>query len=59
MSHLEGSPVLFDFGRYQRPTELFWDFLLNGNKRAGRELKRSLDRNPWVTEYHFTDDFQL
>jgi hypothetical protein len=48
----------FDFGRYQRPTELFWDFVLNGNERAGRELKRSLDRDPWITEYHFTDDFQ-
>ncbi len=55
---LEGA-ALFDFGRYQRPTELFWDFLLNGNNRAGRELRRLLDRDPWITEYHFTDNFQL
>jgi hypothetical protein len=48
----------FDFGRYQRPSELFWDFVLNGNARAGRELSRALDRDPWVTEYHFTDSFQ-
>ena len=51
--------TLFDFGRYQRPTELYWDFLLNGNARAARELKRLLDRDPWVTEYHFTENFQL
>ncbi len=49
----------FDFGRFQRPTELYWDFLLNGNASAGRQLKRLLDMDPWVTEYHFTDNFQL
>lgn len=51
--------ALFDFGRNQRPTALFWDFVLNGNERAGRELRRQLDRDPWVTEYHLTDRFQL
>lgn len=51
--------ALFDFGRYQRPTELFWDFLLNGNESAGRQLERLLDKVPWVTEYHFTAGFQL
>jgi hypothetical protein len=50
---------LFDFGRYQQPTELFWDFLLNGNESAGRQLKRLLQKDPWVTEFHFTDSFQL
>ncbi len=50
--------ALLDFGRYQRPTELFWDFVLNGNKNAGRELKRLLNKSPWVTEYHLTDSFQ-
>jgi hypothetical protein len=50
---------LFDFGRYQRPTELFWDFLLNGNASAGRQLERLLGKAPWVTEYHFTENFQL
>jgi dienelactone hydrolase len=50
--------ALFDFGRYQRPGELFWDFVLNGNRNAGRELKRTLDRDPWVTEYHFVEGFR-
>lgn len=50
--------ALFDFGRYQRPTELFWDFVLNGNGNAGRELRRLLNRSPWVTEYHLTDSFE-
>ena len=50
--------ALFDFGRYQRPTELFWDFVLNGNGNAGRELRRLLNRSPWVTEYHITDSFE-
>ena len=40
-------------------TGLYWDFLLNGNANAGRELKRVLDREPWVTECHFTENFQL
>ena len=50
--------ALFDFGRYQRPSELFWAFVLNDDARAGRELKRALARDPWVTEYHITDGFQ-
>ena len=50
--------ALFDFGRYQRPGEQFWDFVLNGNRKAGRELKRTLDRDPWVTEHHFVEGFR-
>ena len=49
----------FDFGRFQQPTELWWRFLLRGDAQAGRNLKRLLDRDPWVTEHHFTDSFQL
>jgi hypothetical protein len=51
--------ALFDFGRYQQPTELFWDFVLNGNASAGRQLERLLGKRPWVTEFHFTERFQL
>jgi len=48
-----------NFGRYQHVTELWWDFHLNDNPRSGRQLKRLLDRDPWDTQYAFTDDFEL
>ena len=51
--------ALYDFGRYQRPTELYWDFVLSGNESAGRQLERLLEKAPWVTDFHFTDGFQL
>ena len=49
--------ALFDFGRFQRPSRLFWDFLLNENPNAGRELVRLLDSEPWLTEYRITPSF--
>jgi dienelactone hydrolase len=48
-----------NFGLYQAVTELWWQFHLNDNSRSGRQLKRLLDRDPWDTEYAFTDDFEL
>lgn len=41
----------FNFGRYQEITELWWQFFLNDNKNAGRNLKRILDKDPWDTQY--------
>jgi predicted esterase len=48
-----------NFGEYQEVTELWWDFHLNDNPQSGRRLKRLLDREPWDTQYAFTDDFEL
>ena len=50
---------LLDFGRFQEVTELWWRFHLNGDASAGRNLKRRLDRAPWITEYAFTEVFDL
>jgi predicted esterase len=45
-----------NFGKYQRVTELWWNFYLNGNARSGRQLQRLLNRDPsWVWLY--TDGF--
>ncbi len=53
------NPELYDFGRYQQVTELWWQFHLNDSAQHGRQLKRLLDRNPWDAQYAFTDDFDL
>ena len=53
------NPQDYNFGRYQRITELWWQFHLNDDARSGRALKRLLDRDPWDTQYAFTDDFEL
>ncbi|MDH3593272.1 MAG: hypothetical protein OEU09_00460 [Rhodospirillales bacterium] len=53
------NPQDYDFGRYQRVTELWWQLHLNGNASAGRQLERELDNDPWITDYAFTIDFQL
>ncbi|MFQ5872803.1 MAG: alpha/beta hydrolase family protein [Dehalococcoidia bacterium] len=44
-----------DFGEYQKVTELWWQFHLNGNARSGRQLKRLLDREPWTKFPEFTE----
>jgi dienelactone hydrolase len=49
----------YNFGRYQRVTELWWQFHLNDSGNAGRQLKRALDKDPWDTQYAFTDNFEL
>ena len=48
-----------NFGRYQHVTELWWRFHLNDSTQSGRQLKRLLYREPWDTQYAFTDDFEL
>jgi len=48
-----------NFGEYKRVTKLWWDFHLNGNARSGRQLQRLLDRDPWDTQYAFTENFEL
>jgi dienelactone hydrolase len=53
------NPQDYNFGRYQRVTELWWQLHLNNNLGAGRQLKRLLDRDPWETLYAFTDNFDL
>lgn len=52
-------PTLYDFGRYQTITELWWQFMLNDNASAGHSLKLTLDEDPWITEYAFTANFEL
>lgn len=37
-----------NFGEYQKVTELWWQFHLNDNARAGRQLRRLLNDDPWV-----------
>jgi dienelactone hydrolase len=49
----------YNFGRYQRVTELWWQFHLNDKGDAGRQLKRALDKDPWDTQYAFTENFEL
>jgi dienelactone hydrolase len=53
------NPENYNFGRYQRVTELWWQFHLNDSGNAGRQLKRALDKAPWDTQYAFTDNFEL
>lgn len=50
---------LYNFGRYQEVSELWWRFNLKNDAAAGRELKRILDQPPWFTQYGFTYDFEL
>jgi dienelactone hydrolase len=47
--------ALFDFGRFQRVTELWWQIFLNDRSGKARDLKRALDTDPWITEA--TEDF--
>ncbi|MDH3316815.1 MAG: hypothetical protein OER43_13760 [Gammaproteobacteria bacterium] len=51
------NPQNYDFGRYQRITELWWQFHLNGKVNVGRQLKRELTTAPWSTE--FSDNFSF
>jgi hypothetical protein len=44
-----------NFGEYQKVTEPWWQFHLNGHARSGGQLKRLLDRDPWITEYTFIE----
>ncbi len=53
------NPGNYDFGRYQRITELWWQFHLNDKVNVGRQLKRELTTAPWSTEFAFTDNFHL
>ncbi len=48
LSTLEAA--LFDFGRFQRVTELWWQIFLNDRTGKARDLKRALDKGPWITE---------
>ncbi len=41
---------MFDFGRFQRVTELWWQIFLNDRTGKARDLKRALDKDPWITE---------
>ena len=52
-------PTTTNFGNYQTITNLWWQFHLNDNASAGRALKKIFDQYPWVTEYEFTQFFQL
>jgi len=44
---------------YQEVAMSWWQFTLNDDLNAGKRLKRILDKDPWVTEYAFTDNFNL
>jgi len=48
-----------DLDRYQNVVLLWWQFTLNGEDRASRALKRILDKDPWETQYAFTENFDL
>jgi len=52
-------PTTTNFGNFQTITNLWWQFHLNGNPSTGRSLKVILDQSPWVTDYDFTESFQL
>lgn len=51
-------PEDYNFGRYQKISELWWQFFLNDNANAGQTLKRILDKDPWDTQYVFSDMFE-
>ncbi len=53
------NPQNYDFGRYQRITELWWQFHLNGKVSIGRQLMRELTTAPWSTEFAFTENFRF
>ena len=48
-----------DLDRYQTVVKLWWQFILNDNVSAGKALKRILDKDPWDTQYAFTENFDL
>jgi hypothetical protein len=48
-----------DVGRYQSIVKLWWQFTLNDKDAAGNRLRRILDKDPWETEYAFSDNFEL
>jgi dienelactone hydrolase len=54
-----GNSQGYDFGRFQRVTELWRQFHLNAKARVDRQLERELNANPWITDYAFADGFQL
>ena len=48
-----------EVGRYQTVVKLWWQFTLNENVNAGRRLQRFLDKDPWDTQYAFTEHFDF
>ena len=44
-------PTLYNFGRYQTVTELWWRYLLKADQNAGSSLKSLLDFETWITGY--------
>lgn len=48
-----------DWEDYQTVVMLWWQFTLNDKAGAGKALKRILDKDPWDTQYAFTDNFDL
>jgi len=48
-----------EVGRYQTVVKLWWQFTLNEKVDAGKKLKRILDKDPWDTQYAFTEDFDF
>lgn len=48
-----------EVGRYQTVVKLWWQFTLNENDSAGRQLKRILGKTPWDTQYAFTEEFEF
>ncbi len=48
-----------EVGRYQTVVKLWWQFTLNEKVGAGRHLMRILDKDPWETQYAFTENFDL
>ncbi len=45
----EDNPQDYNFGRYQKVSELWWDLHLNGNLQSEKQLKRLLNIYPWHT----------
>jgi hypothetical protein len=45
--------------RYQEVAMLWWQFTLNDKVGAGNQLKRILDKDPWDTQYAFTENFDF
>ena len=48
-----------DWEDYQTVVIMWWQFTLNDKAGAGKALKRILDKDPWDTQYAFTDNFDL
>jgi predicted esterase len=48
-----------DLGDYQTVVKLWWQFTLNDKADAGKKLGRILDKNPWETQYAFTENFDF